>query len=83
MPGNIGLPEALLGMLCPFVVVGLVWLLARAVRTAGSRSREQPPGESGLGILQKRYARGEISREQYQQMRQDLEAPGTGGETGG
>jgi putative membrane protein len=38
------------------------------------RRSNQQTGESALDILQKRYARGEITSEQYQQMRRDLEA---------
>ena len=36
----------------------------------------QPPvtrGQNALDILNQRYARGELSREQYDQMRRDLE----------
>jgi uncharacterized membrane protein len=29
-------------------------------------------GKSGRAILDRRYARGELTREQYQQMKQDL-----------
>ncbi|NIM04893.1 MAG: SHOCT domain-containing protein [Armatimonadetes bacterium] len=41
---------------------------------AGSSELSEPTktAESAPDILQKRYANGEISREQYQQMRQDL-----------
>jgi len=31
-----------------------------------------PPGESALDILKRRYARGEITREQFEQMRRDV-----------
>jgi len=54
------------------VIAAIVYFVRWA---AGSGSRATPPSanESALEILQKRYARGEISREQYQQLRQDLE----------
>ncbi len=56
---------------------GLIWLVVWAVRRMTSASG---PGFSGLGggssaareILQARYARGEITREEYQQMLDDL-----------
>jgi putative membrane protein len=33
---------------------------------------DQPPGDSAEEILKRRYARGEISKEEYDQMRRDL-----------
>ncbi len=42
-----------------------------------------PPGESAMDILERRYARGEITREQYQQMRDDLMRRGPGGAPSG
>jgi putative membrane protein len=57
------------------VIIGLgVWLVSRLTSSANS----QPPSnsatspESALDILKKRYARGEITQEQYQAMRRDL-----------
>jgi putative membrane protein len=56
------------GGLLVLVALG-VWALLRS-RAGASVSR----GTSGraLEILQERYARGEITREQYEQMKQDL-----------
>jgi uncharacterized membrane protein len=35
---------------------------------------EKPePGDDALGILKARYARGELTREQFLQMKQDIE----------
>jgi putative membrane protein len=46
-----------------------VWFSQR-----GPGSRHVPPGEKeALEILRQRYARGEISREEYLSMREDLE----------
>ena len=57
------------------IIVGIVLLIIWAVKrfTGGTAnlnqfSGSQPPRE----ILQARYARGEITRDQYQQMLQDL-----------
>jgi putative membrane protein len=59
------------------VIIGLgVWLISSLV----SRANSQPPSnsvtasESALDILKKRYARGEITKEQFDQMRRDLNA---------
>ena len=53
------------------LVIGGVVLILRAwwPRLAGPR----PGDESALEILRKRYARGEISREEFDEMRRDLE----------
>ncbi len=58
------------------VLGGGIWLLSRSgssgpVRTQQSR---ETPGEDPLEILRRRYARGEITREEYQSMREDLMA---------
>jgi len=40
--------------------------------TAGSR-RLPDSGEDALNILKKRYAKGEVSKEQFEQMKKDLQ----------
>jgi putative membrane protein len=57
------------------LVLLLVWLWRRAAGGRVQRSGAlQPPSSvmSAKEILQARYARGEITREQYLQMRDDL-----------
>lgn len=56
-----------MGLFWLVVIVGIVAL----VRAVGGSRRE--PRKTALDILQERYARGEISREEYQQKRADLE----------
>ncbi|MHB0859000.1 MAG: SHOCT domain-containing protein [Anaerolineae bacterium] len=52
------------------VVVGLgLWALLRA-RPGATKPRDTT--DTALQTLQERYARGEITREQYEQMRRDL-----------
>jgi putative membrane protein len=53
------------------VIVGVV-LLVRALSrpSPGASGRGE---EDALAILRRRYASGELTREQYEQMRQDLE----------
>jgi putative membrane protein len=51
------------------VIIGLgVWLISGLV----SRTNNQPPTESAQDILKKRYARGEITKEQFDEMRHAL-----------
>ncbi len=54
------------------VVVGLV-LLIRALLARDRSAGGIGGGRKPLDILKERYARGEISKDQYQQMRRDLE----------
>jgi putative membrane protein len=52
------------------LIVGIVLLAVFVVqKTLGAGGRT---GESSLEILKKRYARGEISKEEYQEKKQDL-----------
>ena len=49
-----------------------VFLVRATGQGAGTRPRG-PAAESPLDILRDRYARGEITREEYEEMRRDLE----------
>ena len=51
---------------------GIVLLAVWGIRALGRR--QQVPGHPDpLAVVKERYARGEITREQYQEMRSDLE----------
>lgn len=50
------------------VVLGIIYLVQSIVR--GSRNEAK---ESAVEILKKRYARGEITKEEFERMRADLE----------
>lgn len=53
------------------IITGVVFLVRAAGRgNGGAQSRA---GETALDILKKRYARGEISREEFEGMKRDLE----------
>ncbi len=54
------------------LVIGIiVWGISLIMRSQGSQE-PRPKKESPLEILKQRYARGEITREEYQQMKADL-----------
>ena len=64
------------------VFMGLFWVLLIAllallgfwlVSQSQGRGPGRSPGNDALRIAQERYARGEISREEYEQLRRDLE----------
>jgi putative membrane protein len=56
---------------------GLIALVFFTVRAFSSRDRHRGrstgPEESSVDILKKRYARGELSKEEYETIRHDLE----------
>lgn len=61
-----------LGLIVPLLLIGLV-AYAFGWRPLFNQKRSALPSETPADILKERYARGEISREEYDQMQQDLE----------
>lgn len=62
-------------------ILGLiVWAVVSVVRSYSASSSNggltslPPPRSSGLAILEERYAKGEIDREEYLQKKRDLSA---------
>lgn len=61
-----------MGMIFLILLIGAaIWWLARG---SGAQPRERLPGESPLDILRRRYAAGEITKEQFDGMKKDLES---------
>ena len=61
------------------VIVGVMLFIAWLIRRGpASMASFGPAGSRALEILQECYAKGGITREQYEQMRQDLEDQGVG-----
>ena len=70
--GGMGLLGGIIGLILNLaILIGIVILIVWAVKrfTAGNSASV---GQSPREILQARYARGEVTREQYQQMFSDL-----------
>jgi len=74
--GGLGLIGGLLGLIINIgVIVGIIVLVVWAVRKFSSNGLNLNQGvstQSPREILQTRYARGEITRDQYQEMLSDL-----------
>jgi putative membrane protein len=68
-----GLVSLLILALLIGLIVSIV-LLVRSGQRAGTAMTGNAARGSALEILKERYARGEISREEYQDMRRDLES---------
>lgn len=53
------------------IVAGVIWLV-RPDWYSGGGSMRLPRRPSGLDILEERYARGEINREEYLEKKRDI-----------
>ena len=54
------------------IIGGAVWLVVTLARNNQGTLAVTGSGQTPLAILQARYAKGEITKEQYDQMRRDL-----------
>ena len=53
------------------IIIGIVLLIVWVVRRTGTHAGGHDE-ETALDLLKKRYARGEISKEEYDKMRKDI-----------
>jgi putative membrane protein len=60
------------GLIIPLLVIGGI-AYALGWRPQSSQTGSAKTKQTPLELLKERYARGEISREEYDQMRRDLE----------
>ena len=54
------------------VILFIVWLV-RMARHDGYRFRNRPGGRTALDILKERYAKGEITKAEFDERRKDIE----------
>jgi putative membrane protein len=54
------------------VLVGIAFLIRWIVVSTGSAGNRGKAGESAIEILKKRYARGEIKKEEFEEKKKDL-----------
>ena len=59
----------LMGLVILILIGVLIYFLFKSSKTG---SFGQTPNETPLDILKKRYARGEITKEQFEEMKKDL-----------
>jgi len=52
------------------IIALVVWVVVRLTRDHGAAGKD-----TALDIAKKRYASGEITREQFEQIKKDLQAP--------
>jgi putative membrane protein len=58
-----------MGLFMVLIVVLVAWLIWSTTR---GWDRRTPPGRTALDVLDERYARGEIERDEYLRRREDL-----------
>jgi putative membrane protein len=56
------------------VIVGLVFLIKWLIQTTSSGKADGRTGPKAIDILKERYARGEISKEEFETIKQDLQS---------
>ncbi len=54
------------------IVLGIVWLIASLAQGPDTSSRGITVNETPLDILKRRYAKGEITKEQFEEMKRDI-----------
>lgn len=59
------------GWIIWIIIIIAVILLAKGYFSPAKKESE-PIGESALDVLEKRYARGEISKEEFEEKKRDL-----------
>ena len=71
MDGGMGIWMLLNTVFWILVIIGIVLLVIWVVRRASVSERTKVE-ESALEILKKRYARGEITKEEYEEKKRDI-----------
>ena len=64
-----------MGLLWLIVIIVIVYLIYRLIKNERILVPNRPVTKSPEDILAERYAKGELTREQYLQMKEDLTSP--------
>ena len=57
-----------------FIIAVIIWAVIMISNSLQDRRRIESNGETPLDIVNKRYAKGEISKEELEQIKKDLES---------
>jgi putative membrane protein len=63
------------GLLWLIVIIVIAYLVYRLIKNEKILAPNRPVIKSAEDILAERYAKGELTREQYMQMKEDLKKP--------
>lgn len=69
---GMGFGMLFMGLFWILLIAGAVWLAGVLFQTGRSQNFPGGDNQTPREVLDQRYARGEITREQYELMRQDL-----------
>ena len=71
--GTMGWISMILGFIFfILIIIGVVFLIVWIVKRATHSGIEDKTGSKALEVLKERYAKGEITKEQYENMKKDL-----------
>jgi putative membrane protein len=77
MMGGLGFPLMGFGLgsllVIGLVIAGIVWLIQSSNRGSTQSISQTPYSEAPIEILKRRYAAGEVTKEQFDLMKRDLE----------
>ncbi len=72
--GMFGLGALIMIAFWVLVIGGVVWLVATLARGSGSTGAQFAAGQTPLDVLKARYAKGEVTKEQFEEMKRALGA---------
>jgi putative membrane protein len=64
-----------MGLLWPIIVIVVAYLIYKLIKNEKILAPSRSVIRSAEDILSERYAKGELTREQYMQMKEDLKKP--------
>jgi putative membrane protein len=62
----------LMGLFWIAIIVGIIFLIKWLFVSAGTKGHRADSEDSALEILKRRYARGEVNKEEFEQKKRDL-----------